>query len=465
MKKKIIAVITTCALLFTAGALAGCKDEDGIFRQKVLQEIALGDSGARVEEVLGVPDEEKGGISFYYDEKYLSLWALEQELSKDLNNPGRPSSTYPEYLKVSQQLQNGEYKSIEIEYTSWGAVKKVVCNVGFNRADMQVKTIEECTLLDSEYLKGMAVYPLRYTASYNDGSYVLAWANVRLDETGTLGNWTDEFGNPCSAPIEVIEADAVVSADGQRGYVTAADFGDDAFFEPYRETLRSVTFLESVESIGAVFDGYSVEELVVRNEEAVAAGAFKGCPVRFARVPVQMLPLLPKEKLVELTLTGRGETQADALNGCTALERFTLGAGISGLGEAPLRDCPALMVILSQGMNEVYLVEDNCLIERETGILLSGTGEGIELSGAVTEIAAGAFEGRTSLRFAYLPASLVTIGAGAFRGCTGLEDVFLSETEGWRADGVPLSAEDLADNMLTAKYLRETYADRVWEHK
>ena len=123
------------------------------------------------------------------------------------------------------------------------------------------------------------------------------------------------------------------------------------------------------------------------------------------------------------------------------------------------------MTITSQGTNEVYLVEDNCLIERETGILLSGTGEGVELSGAVTEIAAGAFEGRTSLRFAILPASVVRIGAGAFRGCIGLEDVFFAETEGWTADGVPLSEEALADNMKAAKYLRGTYADCVLERK
>ena len=474
MKKKIIAVIAACAVLCMAGALfAGCKGGDGIFRHKVLQEIALGDSSARVEEVLGVPDEEKEGASFYFEDEYLDLRELELEYNEGIVSPDPnlpfptdPVSTYPEYVQVVERLQNGKYKSIEIGYAPWGAVEKVICNVGFNRIDMQVKKLKEYSLLDSGYLKGMSVYPLRYTATYEDGSYVLAWANVRLDETGTLGKWTDAFGNPCSAPVQVIEEDAAVSADGQRGYVTAANFDDDAFFEPYRETLRSVTFTGSVESIGAVLDGYSVEEVIVRNEAATAADAFSGCPVRFARVPVQMLSLLSKEKLVELTLTGSGETQADALNGCTALERFTLGAGVSGLGEAPLRDCPALMTITSQGTNEVYLVEDNCLIERETGILLSGTGEAVELSfGTITEIAAGAFEGRTSLRVAILPASVVRIGAGAFRGCNGLEDVFLSETEGWTADGEPLSEEALADNMTAAKYLRETYADCVWERK
>lgn len=470
MKKKIVAAITVCALLFSAGALAGCKGGDGIFRHKVLKEIALGDSNARVEEVLGAPDEEKGDVSFYHEEEYLDLRELEREYNEDLANLDDwgnigPSNTYYEYAQVAEMLQKGEYKSIEIEYAPWGTVEKVVLNVGFNRIDMQVKEIAEYTLLDSEYLKGLSVYSLPYKASYRDGSYVLAWANVRLDETGTLGVWTDEFGNRCSAPVQVIEADAAVSADGQRGYVTAAHFDDDAFFEPCRETLRSVTFTESVESIGAVLDGYPVEEVIVRNEEAEAAGAFAGCPVRFARVPVQMLPLLPKEKLVELTLTGSGETEADALNGCTALKRFTLGAGVSGLGDAPLRDCPALVSIISQGVNEVYLVEENCLIERETGILLSGTGEGVELSSAVTEIAAGAFEGRTSLRVATLPVSVVRIGAGAFRGCIGLEDVYFAETEGWTADGEPIDPAVLADPAAAAKALTETYAECVLERK
>lgn len=459
MKKSLVVIMAVAAA--ATAIWTGCSG-DQIFRHKVLQKIALGDSGAHVEEVLGVPDEEKEGVSFYYEEEYLDLLEKERELAEDLNEFG-PGNTYYEYSQIVKRLQNGEYKSIEIEYAPWGAVEKVICNVGFNRIDMQVKTPKEYTLLDSGYLKGMSVYPLRYTATYKDGSYVLAWANVRLDETGTLGNWTDEFGNRCSAPVQAIEADAAVSADGQRGYITAADFNDDAFFEPYRETLRSVTFTESVESIGAVFNEYFVEEVIVRNEEAAAAGAFSGCPVHFARIPVQILPLLPKEKLVELTLTGSGETQADALNGCAALERFTLGAGVSGLGEAPLRDCPALMTVISQGVNEVYLVEENCLIDRETGILLSGTGEGVELSGAVTEIAAGAFEGRTSLRFAILPASVVRIGAGAFRGCEGLEDVFLSEAKGWTADGEPLDPAVLADPQAAAELLRENES-AVWEN-
>lgn len=66
---------------------------------------------------------------------------------------------------------------------------------------------------------------------------------------------------------------------------------------------------------------------------------------------------------------------------------------------------------------------------------------------------------------AVIAACVVLCMAGAFRGCIGLEDVFFAETEGWTADGEPLSGEALADNMTAAKYLRETYADCVWERK
>lgn len=236
MKKSLVVIMAVAAA--ATAIWTGCSG-DQIFRHKVLQKIALGDSGAHVEEVLGVPDEEKEGVSFYYEEEYLDLLEKERELAEDLNEFG-PGNTYYEYSQIVKRLQNGEYKSIEIEYAPWGAVEKVICNVGFNRIDMQVKTPKEYTLLDSGYLKGMSVYPLRYTATYKDGSYVLAWANVRLDETGTLGNWTDEFGNRCSAPVQAIEADAAVSADGQRGYITAADFNDDAFLSPIaRHCVRS----------------------------------------------------------------------------------------------------------------------------------------------------------------------------------------------------------------------------------
>ena len=161
---------------------------DGIFRHKVLQEIALGDSSERVEEVLGVPDEEKEGASFYFEDEYLDLRELELEYNEgivspdpNLPFPNDPVSTYPEYVQVVERLQNGKFKSIEIGYAPWGTVEKVICNVGFNRIDMQVKKLKEYSLLDSGYLKGMSVYPLRYTATYEDGSYVLRSFSLPVD--------------------------------------------------------------------------------------------------------------------------------------------------------------------------------------------------------------------------------------------------------------------------------------------
>ena len=122
MKRKFIAVIAACAVLCMAGAFfAGCKGGDGIFRHKVLREIALGDSSARVEEVLGVPDEEKDGASFYFEDEYLDLRELEQEYNEgivspdpNLPFPNNPVSTYPEYVQVVERLRNGKFKSIEV---------------------------------------------------------------------------------------------------------------------------------------------------------------------------------------------------------------------------------------------------------------------------------------------------------------------------------------------------------------
>ena len=80
------------------------------------------------------------------------------------------------------------------------------------------------------------------------------------------------------------------------------------------------------------------------------------------------------------------------------------------------------------------------------------------------DLMGGLFLNRKSLKTVTLE-DVSAIGLGAFRGCEALESVYFAETEGWTADGVPLSEEALADNMKAAKYLRGTYADCVWERK
>ena len=64
-----------------------------------------------------------------------------------------------------------------------------------------------------------------------------------------------------------------------------------------------------------------------------------------------------------------------------------------------------------------------------------------------------------------IAACAVLCKAGAVRCWEAWECVCFAGTGGWTADGVPLSGEALADNMTAAKYLRETYADCVWERK
>jgi len=79
--------------------------------------------------------------------------------------------------------------------------------------------------------------------------------------------------------------------------------------------------------------------------------------------------------------------------------------------------------------NERYYAKDNCLIEKDTGLLMIVNKYGkIPTDGSIKSIGEGAFAAFKDLKSIVIPEGVVSIEAGAFSGCSSLESVSFPES-------------------------------------
>ena len=176
-----------------------------------------------------------------------------------------------------------------------------------------------------------------------------------------------------------------------------------------------------------------------------------------------------------------------AFNSCYDMTGITIPASVVNIETSGLSSCEDLVSITVDEDNPVYHSAGNCIIETDTNTLVVGCkGSVIPSDGSVTKIGSFAFDGCENLasvtipdgvtkigQLAFqhchaltsitIPESVTQIGWGAFYACEGLTDVYFENTEGWFADDVSLSAEDLADSEKAAELLTDTYHDAYWD--
>ncbi len=103
--------------------------------------------------------------------------------------------------------------------------------------------------------------------------------------------------------------------------------------------------------------------------------------------------------------------------------------------------------------NERYYAKDNCLIEKDTGLLMMVNKYGkIPTDGSIKSIGEGAFAAFKDLKSIVIPEGVVSIEEGAFSGCSSLESVSFPESLesiGSRAFGgcTSLKRIDIGDNV------------------
>ncbi len=155
----------------------------------------------------------------------------------------------------------------------------------------------------------------------------------------------------------------------------------------------------------------NLKKVIITGGTTLAESAFDGC----ATLTTIELPATLKT------------IERYAFRGCTELIGIVIPAGVERIGGGVFASCPNLTSVTVDGENEIYKSVQNCIIQKEDGILVAGcNGAQIPTDGSVTKIAAGAFEG-TGITSVIIPAGITSLGDGTFKNCAALESVIFED--------------------------------------
>ena len=117
---------------------------------------------------------------------------------------------------------------------------------------------------------------------------------------------------------------------------------------------------------------------------------------------------------------------AGAFDNATITHVIKLTNIITDIEIGAFDNCEFLFDIIVEEGNPAYYVENSCLIEKGTNILIAGAANGVVPEGIV-EIAAGAFKNRIGLVEIVIPKSVEKIADGAFNGCSNVMTITVNE--------------------------------------
>ena len=139
------------------------------------------------------------------------------------------------------------------------------------------------------------------------------------------------------------------------------------------------------------------------------------------------------------------------LNG-ELVSELTIPEGVTSIGNYAFYGCRGLTSITIP--DSVTSIGNSAF--RESNL------ETIVIPDSVTSIGYYAFYSCYNLTSITIPDSVTSIGYYAFYSCDNLTSVIFKNPNGWSADSISLSAEELSDPATAANYLRDTYYYRAW---
>ncbi|MGN0796240.1 MAG: leucine-rich repeat protein, partial [Christensenellales bacterium] len=112
----------------------------------------------------------------------------------------------------------------------------------------------------------------------------------------------------------------------------------------------------------------------------------------------------------------------------TTISEIVVKADTASIAEGAFASCGSVTKITVEDGNSRYKSAGNCLIDTESKKLIAGCiNSEIPSDGSVTEIAAFAFMGCSSLNAIKVPSSVTIIGDYAFYSCSGLEEITIAD--------------------------------------
>ena len=115
--------------------------------------------------------------------------------------------------------------------------------------------------------------------------------------------------------------------------------------------------------------------------------------------------------------------------GCSSLDSVTLPAKIASIGQNSFTGCSSLEAILVASSNSNFSSLGGVLFNQNQTTLITcpeGLAGNYTISGTVTSIGLGAFDGCTSLTGIIISSNVTSIGESAFEDCTQLTDLSIS---------------------------------------
>ena len=170
---------------------------NNIFRIGKVEQLAVGDDAARVYELLGEPDDDRGSLLIYYDGGYDKLM---KELEEWMEGKSDPYAALESFKEISER----KFRCILVDLTVGRKVESILFDPSVTAAGSGEKQIREVSLVDWSILNKTIVY----RAYYTDGSYFLGETDgtfVSGDDGAGMtvtASWTDQFGNACSVPLD-----------------------------------------------------------------------------------------------------------------------------------------------------------------------------------------------------------------------------------------------------------------------
>lgn len=135
-----------------------------------------------------------------------------------------------------------------------------------------------------------------------------------------------------------------------------------------------------------------------------------------------------------------GHVGSKAFENCRNLESIFIPASITGMMTSAFKGLSSLTSIRVSEDSEKYCVKDNCLIGKQSKVLIVGCNTSrIPTDGSVTSITSYAFSCREGLTGIVIPEGVTMIDSSAFLNCAGLKSVTfpnsLTEIKGFAFEG------------------------------